>query len=114
MASVRWLKGLVLGIALGMVGAGAAAEEETRPNVLLIIPDQHMYARTEAGPWVLYDLEKDPDELKNLAQDAGAQAVRTELEARLAKWMKDTGDSWRFNSTVPVEDKGRLYRFESF
>jgi hypothetical protein len=27
---------------------------------------------------------------------------------------KDTGDSWRFNSTVPVEDKGRLYRFETF
>jgi arylsulfatase A-like enzyme len=75
---------------------------------------RHMVARTEAGPWVLYDLEKDPDELTNLANDPAAEGVRKELEARLAKWMKDTGDSWRFNSTVPVEDKGRLYRFETF
>ena len=28
--------------------------------------------------------------------------------------MKDTGDSWGFNSMAPVEDKGRLYRFETF
>jgi arylsulfatase A-like enzyme len=75
---------------------------------------RHMYARTEAGPWVLYDLEKDPDERTNLANDAAAEGVRTELEARLARWMKDTGDSWRFNSDVPVEDKGQLYRFETF
>jgi hypothetical protein len=28
--------------------------------------------------------------------------------------MKDTGDSWRFDSDLPVEDEGRLYRFETF
>ncbi len=72
------------------------------------------YAPTEAAPWLLYDLEKDPDELTNLATDPASAPLRQELEARLAKWMKDTGDSWRFNSDVPVEDKGRLYRFETF
>jgi arylsulfatase A-like enzyme len=76
--------------------------------------NRHMYARTEKEPWVLYDLEKDPDELRNLVNDPASTAVRQRLEERLAKWMKDTGDSWSFNSNLPVEDKGRLYRFEAF
>ena len=73
-----------------------------------------MYARTEAGPWVLYDLEDDPYELKNLADDPAHAAVRGQMEAKLAAWMKRTGDSWALNSMAPVEDKGRLYRFETF
>ena len=73
-----------------------------------------MYARMEKEPWVLYDLEKDPDELKNLAIDPASEPIRRELEARLEKWIRDTGDSWRFNSMAPVEDKGRLYRFGTF
>lgn len=28
---------------------------------------RYLYARTEDKPWLLYDLERDPDELKNLA-----------------------------------------------
>jgi arylsulfatase A-like enzyme len=75
---------------------------------------RYMYACTEAAPWVLYGLEKYPDELTNLAQDPASAAIRKELETRLTKWMKVTGDSWRFNSDVPVEDKGRLYRFQAF
>ncbi len=75
---------------------------------------RYMYARTEKGPWVLYDLEKDPDELHNLADDPASADVRKGLEARLEKWMQDTGDSLRFNSDAPVEDKGRLYRFGTF
>jgi arylsulfatase A-like enzyme len=75
---------------------------------------RYMYARTEKAPWVLYDLEKDPDELHNLADDPASADIRKELEARLDRWMKDTGDSWRFNSDAPVEDKGRLYRFGTF
>jgi arylsulfatase A-like enzyme len=73
-----------------------------------------MYARTDKEPWVLYDLEKDPDELHNLAQEPAGEPLRREVEARLERWMKDTGDSWRFDTDVPVEDKGRLYRFETF
>lgn len=36
------------------------------------------------------------------------------METRLAKWMKDTGDSWTFDSDVKVDDKGRLTRFQAF
>ena len=37
---------------------------------------QTMYARSEKAPWVLYDLEKDPDELHNLANDPAAESLR--------------------------------------
>jgi arylsulfatase A-like enzyme len=76
--------------------------------------DRFMYARTEAGPWVLYDLREDPYELKNLAHEPAQSAVRDVLQAKLADWMKRTGDSWALNSMAPVEDQGRLYRFETF
>jgi arylsulfatase A-like enzyme len=75
---------------------------------------RYMYARTEAEPWVLYDLEADPNERTNLVKEPRAEDVRKDLEARLVRWMKDVGDDWRFNSNEPVEDKGRLYRFGTF
>jgi len=73
-----------------------------------------MYARTEAGPWVLYDLKADPYERKNLAQDPAHAPLRAAMEGRLADWMKRTGDSWSYDWTVHVEDDGRLYRFGTF
>ena len=76
--------------------------------------DRHMYARTEAGPWVLYDLAADPYELNNLALDPFHAELRAQMDARLATWMTRTGDSWAENSMAPVEDNGRLYRFETF
>lgn len=76
--------------------------------------DRHMYARTEAGPWVLYDLKDDPYETKNLADDPAQADIRDALEVKLAGWMKRTGDSWANNSTAPVEDQGRLYRSDAF
>ncbi len=73
-----------------------------------------MYARRESEPWVLYDLEKDPYELKNLANDPGSAGIRKELEAKLDEWMEKTGDSWEFDWTAPLEDNGRLYKHETF
>jgi arylsulfatase A-like enzyme len=75
---------------------------------------RYMYARTEAKPWLLYDLDTDPYELHNLASEKTSAPVRRELDARLTKAMRDSGDSWRFNSPLFVEDKGRLFRFETF
>jgi arylsulfatase A-like enzyme len=75
---------------------------------------RHLYARTEQGPWLLYDLEQDPYETRNLANDPAHASIRKELEARVAAWMDRTGDAWSLNSNVPVEDQGRLYRFRAF
>ena len=36
------------------------------------------------------------------------------METKLTDWMSRTGDSWALNSMEPVEDDGRLYRFETF
>ena len=76
--------------------------------------DRFMYARTETGPWMLFDLSGDPYELKNLADDPAHAIAREQMEAKLAGWMKRTGDSWANDSMARVEDKGRLYRFEAF
>ena len=67
---------------------------------------RYMYARFESKPWVLYDLEKDPYEMKNLIDDAG---LVKEMDTRLNAWMKRTGDSWKLDWHELVEDKGRLY-----
>ncbi len=75
---------------------------------------RYMYARTESEPWLLYDLQADPDERRNLAAEPDAAAIRAELEKKLESWMKKTGDAWTFNSRHPVDDKGRLYRFGTF
>ncbi|MBW2062940.1 MAG: sulfatase [Deltaproteobacteria bacterium] len=40
----------------------------------------------------LFDLEKDPNETKNLAQDPEYEATLVELRQRLARWMKETND----------------------
>ena len=75
---------------------------------------RHLYARTESKPWLLYDLQADPYEQRNLADDPASAPLREELEAKLAAWMARTGDAWTFNSRHPVDDKGRLYRFGTF
>lgn len=74
----------------------------------------HMYARYEDRPWVLYDLRKDPFQRTNLVGEAGSAGVQRKLERRLEQWMKETGDSWSFNWTHPVEDGGRLYKHRTF
>lgn len=40
----------------------------------------------------LYDLRKDPGQVKNVAADAGYAAVRAELARRVEQWMKSSGD----------------------
>lgn len=40
----------------------------------------------------LYDLEVDPQELKNLAADPAMAEVKRGLEHQLIDWMSETGD----------------------
>jgi len=75
---------------------------------------RYMYARYQSQPWVFYDLERDPYELNNLVSDPAAGALMEEMDRKLNAWMERTGDSWTFNWSHAVEDKGRLYRHETF
>ena len=75
---------------------------------------RYMYARTQEEPWVLYDLEEDPFELRNLADDPASAGIRDDLEAELSRWMERTGDSWSYDWSHPIEDRGRLFRHETF
>jgi arylsulfatase A-like enzyme len=90
------------------------ADDDTADPWRGVRTDQYMYARTQEGPWVLYDLKSDPYEKRNLASDPAYAATRAEMETLLSGWMTRTGDSWAMNSRARVEDKGRLYRFETF
>lgn len=75
---------------------------------------RYMYARSRQRPWLLYDLQVDPYQLRNLAGDASAGKLRGAMEERLNEWMKRTGDSWNYDWSELVEDNGRLYAGEAF
>ncbi len=88
--------------------------DETTAGWRGVRTERYVYARHRAAPWVLYDLLKDPYEQHNLAADPSSGALRAEMEQKLAAWMKRTGDSWSYDWTDKVEDKGRLYNHEAF
>ena len=75
---------------------------------------RYMYARMQDQPWVLYDVKKDPYELCNLVTDPHSKSILADMEGKLQEWMKKSGDAWEFNWTVPVEDKGRLYKDKTY
>ncbi len=58
---------------------------------------RYTYARFQDKPWVLYDLENDPHQLKNLIDDPASKAVRERLDDLLRREMERTGDSWSVN-----------------
>lgn len=76
--------------------------------------ERYMYARWEYGPWLLYDLEKDPYELNNLVKDGAFSSQLQELDKNLLDWMHRVGDSWSLDWTAPIEDDGRLYEYRTF
>lgn len=58
----------------------------------------------EVGEWELFDLEKDPEELKSVYADASYAAVRRDLEAKLAALRKQFA--------VPAADPAPYYPWE--
>jgi arylsulfatase A-like enzyme len=58
---------------------------------------RHVYARFEDRPWVLYDIEQDPYEQKNLVDDPAHAELRTKLDDLLRREMERTGDRWSVN-----------------
>jgi arylsulfatase A-like enzyme len=76
--------------------------------------ERFMYARWESGPWLLYDLRKDPNELQNLVTGAAYSTELQELDKKLLDWMSRVGDSWSLDWTEPVEDDERLVQYRTF
>lgn len=75
---------------------------------------RHTYARYREKTWVLYDNQRDPYQLHNLAEDPAAKSLAASLNKRLDDWMRRTGDSWEKDWTFPVEDDGRLYKDKAY
>ena len=70
------------------------------PGWRAIRTQEHTYARTVDGPWLLFNTAKDPFQLKNLADDPGSRALLADMDRRLSTMMKDNGDSWEYKATT--------------
>ncbi len=58
---------------------------------------RYTYARFEEEPWVLFDIENDPYEMNNLAEDPAYADLRARFDAMIAAEMARTGDDWSLN-----------------
>lgn len=61
---------------------------------------EYSYARTVDGPWILYDMKKDPYQMKNLVDDPASESLVKKMDKRLASIMKEAGDSWVLKATT--------------
>lgn len=55
---------------------------------------RYTWARHEDRPWVLFDNQEDPYQMRNLAEDPSAASLRAELEGLLLDWIERTGATW--------------------
>lgn len=60
----------------------------------------HTYAVMETGRWCLYDNVQDPYQMRNLVADAALQPLMTELDAKIAAWLRATGDTFPLSAAV--------------
>ncbi len=58
----------------------------------LVTDGKYWFTFNESERGELYDLEKDPWQLKNLCYDPAYASVKKELMDRLGEWMNETGD----------------------
>ncbi|MCC6697995.1 MAG: sulfatase-like hydrolase/transferase, partial [Candidatus Hydrogenedentes bacterium] len=56
--------------------------------------ERYTYVRALDGPWLLYDNETDPYQLKNRCGDAEMASVQKHLEALLSRTLRDVGDDF--------------------
>lgn len=60
----------------------------------IVTVDGWKYVCLENCEWLLFNLNDDPYEQRNLAHDAKYRGRRRELMGRLRKWVRDTGDEF--------------------
>jgi len=86
-----------------------AALQFTQPEVhgkaVMIRSQRWKYVRRLYDTDELYDLDHDPEEVRNLVDDASLRAVRDQLVAEMATWLIETGDQvpWRWDLRGPGE-----------
>ena len=54
----------------------------------------------------MYDLRKDPKELKNVAENPAYSQEMLLLKSRLYQWQNVTADPWICSPTAVLEDSG--------
>ncbi len=62
---------------------------------------RYTYARSESGPWLLYDNHADPYQLDNLVARTERRELQTRLDALTMDWFDRTGDDWRERRDLP-------------
>jgi arylsulfatase A-like enzyme len=72
-------------------GHGDSVDRPWRGVVTL---DGWKYVVLEGQPWLMFNLNEDPYELVNLAHNTKYKQERQRLQARLARWIHETGDTF--------------------
>ncbi len=72
-------------------GHGDSVDRPWRGVVTL---DGWKYMVLEGQPWLMFNLNEDPYELVNLAHNTKYKQERQRLQARLARWVHETGDTF--------------------
>jgi arylsulfatase A-like enzyme len=65
-----------------------------RPWRGIVTRDRWKYIALEGQPWLMFNLNEDPLELVNLAHDRAFGEQRARLQARLQRWIEETGDDF--------------------
>jgi hypothetical protein len=56
--------------------------------------ERHTYARRLDGPWLLYDNQDDPFQMKNLIDTPEKTALQSSLEQRMSELLADRNDGF--------------------
>jgi arylsulfatase A-like enzyme len=59
-----------------------------------LVTQQYTYTRDLNGPWMLFDNIEDPYQLNNLIDNPEYSEIKIDLDARLQKRLKETGDEF--------------------
>jgi arylsulfatase A-like enzyme len=77
-------------------------KQKWRAPMRMVRSHRWKYTRYTRYGEELYDLEKDPAEIHNLADDANFQTVKQKLASQLNDWMSRTDDPF---NTLRVTDR---------
>ncbi len=62
--------------------------------------ESYTYVRLRDKPWLLYDDNNDPFQLKNLVNSYDNEKIQNDLEKQLSEWMKKTNDKFETSETI--------------